>query len=140
MSTIMGKSGYVYVYMGDPIPTTPVAVQCIDSWSMAIATDAIDDTAFGTTTGTVFRTFSHGLRSATGNAAGNFSNSDARFSVISAVLFSSTPTVVNCAFWLDTAHHVSASCIITGFTVNENVAEKVTFGFDFTVSGTPVYA
>jgi hypothetical protein len=41
---------------------------------------------------------------------------------------------------MDANHHVSVVSIITGWTVNSAVADKVTFGFDFTCTGQAVYA
>lgn len=140
MGTIMGKSGYLYVQMGDSIPSTPTAIECVDNWSMSFSEDAVEDTGFGTTTDVIYKSFSSGLKSATGSAAGNFDATDPRLSVIAAVFIGSETTTINAAFYLDSNHHVSVVCVMTGFSIGEPVADKVTFGFDFTVSGTPVYA
>ena len=139
MGTIMGKSGYVFVPMG-VTPTVGTIIPTIDTWSIAGAGDAIETTAFGTTTAAVFKSFEAGLKSLTGNAAGTFSGTDGALSALMTVMFNSATTSVDCVFHLDTAHHVSVACIITGWTINSAAADKVTFGFDFTVGSDPVYA
>lgn len=139
MATIMGKSGYIIVGMGTT-PTATLSVDCIDSWNLTGAGDAIETTQFGTTSAVIFKTYEAGLKSLTGNAAGNMDGTLSVMSTILNVLFNSAAnSVVNATLYMDAGHHVSVGCIITGFTVNTNVADKVTFGFDFTVSGQPVY-
>ncbi len=139
MGTIMGKSGYVIAGMGKP-PTATLSVDCIDSWSLAGAGDAIETTSFGTTAAVIFKTFEAGLKSLTGNATGNMDGTLSVLSTIMNVLFNSAASsVVNLVLHMNSGHHVSVASIITGFTINDAVADKVTFGFDFTVSGQPVY-
>lgn len=139
MGTIMGKSGYIIAGMGTT-PTATLSVDCIDTWSLAGAGDAIETTQFGTTAAVIFKTFEAGLKSLTGNAAGNMDGTLSIMSTILNILFNSAATsVVNLVLHLDGSHHVSVASVITGFTLNDAVADKVTFGFDFTVSGQPVY-
>jgi len=139
MGTILGKSGYVYVGMG-VTPTAGVIINTIDTWSIAGTGDAIETTAFGTTTAAIYKTFEAGLKGLTGNAAGTYDGAQVALSTFMTVMFNSATTSVNCVLHMDTAHHVSAACVITGWTINSAVADKVTFGFDFTCSGTPVLA
>ena len=139
MGVIMGKSGYVYVPMG-VTPTAGTIIPTIDAWSIAGTGDAIETTAFGTTTASIFKTFEPGLKGMTGNAAGNMDGTDGALSALMTVLFNSATTSVNCVFHMDANHHVSVACIITGWTIGVAPADKVTFGFDFTVASDPVYA
>ncbi len=139
MGIIMGKSGYVYVPMGVAASSGTI-IPTIDSWSIAGAGDAIETTAFGTTTAAIFKSFEAGLKSLTGNVAGNMSGTDGATSVLMTTLFNSATTSVNVVLHLDANHHVSVAAIITGWTLNSTAPDKVTFGFDFTAGSDPVYA
>lgn len=139
MGTIMGKSGYVYVPMG-VTPTAGTIIPTIDAWSIAGAGDAIETTAFGTTTAAIFKSFEAGLKSLTGNAAGTMDGTDGALSALLTVMFNSATTSVNAVLHMDANHHVSVACVITGWTINSAIADKTTFGFDFTVGSDPVYA
>jgi len=135
----MGKSGYVYVPMGVASASAGTIVPTIDTWSLAGTGDAIETTAFGTTTAVIFKSFEAGLKSITGNCAGTFDGTDGALSVVMTTLFNSATTAVNCVLNMDANHHVSVVSIITGWTVNSAVADKVTFGFDFTCTGQAIY-
>ena len=140
MATIMGKSGYVYVPMGVASASAGTIIPSIDTWSLAGTGDAIETTGFGTTVAVIFKSFEAGLKSLTGNVTGTMDGTDGATSVLMTTLFNSATTSVNCVLNMDANHHVSVTSIITGWTINSNVADKTTFGFDFTCSAAPKYA
>ena len=139
MAVMHGKDGYVIMGISTA-PSSSLTVDCIDSWSLAFAADAVETTGFGTATTAIWKTFASGLKSATGNAAGSLDNTNKVLSSLMTVLTMSAMTTVNCALYMDSAHHFSVACIVTGFTINETLHDKTTFSFDFTVASTPVYA
>jgi len=139
MGNIMGNKGYINVAMQGAAPTAGNAIRCIDNWTMDFTEDVIETTSFGTATCVMFKSFEGGLKGATGSAAGGFDGEDTALSTFMSIMVMSVVSSVNMALYLNNQHWFSVTCVVSGFNVNDTIADKVAFGFAFTVSGDPIY-
>ena len=81
-----------------------------------------------------------GMKSATGSCGGTVDGEEVEVSSLIAVLTLSEVASVNMVLYMSPSHRFSVGAIVTGFTITEAVADKVTFGFDFTAGSDVVYS
>jgi len=130
MATVMGKEGYVRVGSA-----TTSAIISIDNWSLDLAADAIDVTAFGTGTAVAAKSFDYGLKGATGTISGNYDSTDGNIEVLVDMLADGTVGNMYLDLNASTTKRASCAAVITGVTLGQAVADKTTVSINFTVDG-----
>jgi hypothetical protein len=130
MAIVAGKEGYIKVGS-----VTTSAVISIDNWSLDMAADAIDVTAFGGGTAVAVKSFDYGLKSATGSLAGHYNSTDNNIEGFIDMLADGTAANVYIDLAANSGSIASISAVVTGITVGQAVADKTTVSINFTVDG-----
>lgn len=136
MAVLMGKSGYIYTADTAGASATS-AIANIDSWSINPTADVIETTAFGSA-GTTVKTFAYGLKGATGNCSGNMEGATHQTYLLD-ILANTTVTTVEMKLYASASKYYSCEALVSGETITATVGDKITFSFDFTVTGALTY-
>jgi len=129
MAAAMGKDGFI------SLDGTTVRPAYIDSWNLnpEIGTAAV--TAFGDAAGSFVST----IRNATITAGGTLDRSDSQqLALLQRFETTASSTAVDLRLY-DSTSYWSCSALITGASINSQVADKVAVSYNFQVTGNLSY-
>jgi hypothetical protein len=134
MAFVHGKSAYFNL---DTVGGTPTDLSAYcDNIDFSAAMEAAETTTFGNSA----KTFIAGLNDATFSVSGNFDPAlDAHMTGILAAHPASLTFVIGPQGSTGGQREIGGECLLTGYTVNPPVGDKVTFTADFQVTGAVTY-
>ena len=132
MAVLMGKDGDIRIATTGT--TVETAIGYLDSWSLNLTHDITEVTAFAAGTAEA-KSYEYTLKGATGSASGTSDGTDALQTLMLDYLTGTDAVKIDMALRRSTSLIITFTSLITGFTIDASVGDKLAFSFDFTADG-----